>query len=648
MKISRIRWQNFRPFNTEIQLEPEEQVVLVNWVNGTGKTSFLNSIAWCVTGEEIFTSARYLPNGAAVKAAYESTSELLVEVEIEFLDNLGARSIVQRQQSFRATSIDEVIETRGATVSVQIEELERGFSSLSSTESAQWLQENFPRELVENFLVNGQKWGSDRQSKKGAVEAIARIDAFTRVISHLEGVERELSEEAKPRKSAPQAKIRLGEELDTVQRNLDVLNQQLIDASVALDEFEKQNGPLDEWWAKISEGSELKAKVSGLQDRIKSADSSKNDALQELSGSLAEDIPSALLRDQVDSLRNHLSEAGKTNAPSWLIEQILQTGQCLCGRESHSVSDFISSASQSNEQSALVELFALSGDEVESTARAGIMAHGRMIEQFKQLRSSSDDIETLREELETAIGNRSVKDVQSAENVQTASAVYVKLKAHQTTLESAPGKVLELEDKKKTLSERLQSDNEGLSASAIKAKEQAIFARECLEIARAIRAETIHGVRQKVQEEFERIYRAISSDREESWAKFELDEHFDIKIIDKDGQDRRTGFSAGRELSLAFAFALALGKIAGYELPLIADTPFGPLSRELKLSTVGGIRNEIGMGGASEDRQMFLLMHDEEFSPAVQQAFEELRPTIFHGSYDEDTQTTSIVRAKRK
>lgn len=648
MKIARIRWQNFRPFNTEIALEPEEQVILVNWVNGTGKTSFLNSIAWCVTGEEIFTSARYMPNGAAVKAAYESTSELVVEVEIEFLDRSGARSVVQRQQSFRATSIDEVIETRGANVTVQVEEVGRGFKPLSPNESAQWLQENFPKELVENFLVNGQKWGSDRQSKKDAVEAIARIDAFSRVISHLEGVERELSDEAKPKKGAPEAKKRLGEELESIQKQLDGLNQTLSAASEALDKFEKQNGPVDEWWTKISEGSELKAKVEGLQEQIQTARNSKETALRELASSLAEDIPSALLQDQVGSLKQHLSEAGKTNAPAWLIEEILETGQCLCGRESHTVAEFIANASKPSKENALIELFSLGADEVESTARAGLLAHGRMIEQFKQLRNSSDDIEKLQQELRDEIGNRSVKDVQSAENVQTASAAYVALKGHQTTVESAPGKISELETKKDEINKRLQSDNEGLSPSAIKAKDQAIFARSCLEVAREIRAETIRGVRQKVEQEFERIYRTISSDREESWDKFELDEHFDIRIIDKDGQDRRTGFSAGRELSLAFAFALALGKIAGYELPLIADTPFGPLSKDLKLSTVSGIRNEIGVGGASEDRQMFLLMHDEEFSPAVQKAFEELHPTLFHGSYDEESQLTSITRAKRK
>lgn len=628
-----------------MELADSEQVILVNWVNGTGKTSFLNSIAWCLTGREVFTSDRYMPNGQAVKDSFASSEPIRVEVEICLRDRDGLETIVTRTQEFRATSLDSVINQNESQVIIQQEDPEKGLTSKGQTEGLQWLQETFPPALIDNFLVNGQKWGSDRKAKKGAVEAIARIDAFTKVIDHLVTVERDLRSESKPQASASEHKRRLADDSKRADEELIQFDDSVKASQNKLDEFEREHGPVDEWWDRVAESGALKERVDNLR---KAASRARNDQAQlkkTIGESLALAIPSALLSDEIGNLNEVIADHASGGAPTWLVEKILEDKTCICGREVVGHEAALTELASHSDQSVLADFFALDKKSVDATQKIGLEASGSLKEQLRALRvvekSESDAAGALKQEL----ANRPSSQDEEYINTQAASPVYVDLKRHQTLLEGASSEREKLARKANELREKLESDDDGLSPKAKKARGQANFARSCIEAAETIRSETIQGVRVKIAEEFERIFRSISSQDEVSWKNFELDEHFDIKIVDHDGQDRRKGFSAGKELSLAFSFALALGKIAGYELPLIADTPFGPMSKDVKVATVGGIRNEISGGGASESRQMFLLMTDEEFSVKVQEAFDELQPTVFHGVYDQETQETTIRKA---
>ena len=628
-----------------MELADNEQVILVNWVNGTGKTSFLNSIAWCLTGREVFTSDRYLPNGQAVKDSFNSGEPISVEVEISLRDGDGLETIVTRTQEFRATSLDSVINQNESRVVIQYEDVEKGLTSMGPTEGLQWLQETFPPALIDNFLVNGQKWGSDRKAKKGAVEAIARIDAFTKVIEHLVKVESELRSEAKPQASASEYKLQLAEASKVAEQALRDFDESVETSQNAIDDFERQHGPFEEWWENVAESGALKEKVDSLRTVIASARNDQATLKKTIAESLSLAIPSALLSSEISKLNELIVDQASGGAPPWLVEKIIEDKTCICGREVSGQEAALIELASHSDQSVLADFFALDKKSVDSTRMLGHEASGSLREQLKSLRTAINNELAAEGELKQETANRSSNQLGAYPNTQSAMPVFLKLTKHKALLEGATAERAILAQKANELREKLDQDDEGLSPKAKKARAQASFARSCIEAAEKIRMETIQGVRAKVAEEFERIFRSISSGDEVSWKKFELDEHFDIKIVDHDGQDRRKGFSAGKELSLAFSFALALGKIAGYELPLIADTPFGPMSKDVKVATVGGIRGEISQGGASESRQMFLLMTDEEFSGKVQEAFDELEPTVFLGVYDQETQETTIKKA---
>lgn len=646
MKISKIRWKNFRPFNTEMELANDEQVILVNWVNGTGKTSFLNSIAWCLTGREIFTSDRYMPNGHAVKASFNSGDPIKVEVEIVFRSKDGLATIVTRAQEFRAQSLDSVIDLNQSKVTIQREDPDKGYTTMGPTESLQWLQENFPPTLIDNFLVNGQKWGSDRKAKKGAVEAIARIDAFTNVIDHLVSLERDLSVEAKPPASASDRKKRLSELVAEAENALEAFNQAVRDAQLTVDDFERENGPIQDWWDALADAGGVKQQVEGYRREISQAREEERTLKESIADSLSIAIPSALLSSEITELGELFIDDLSRTAPKWLIEEVLSSETCICGRSVAGHESALKELEQRSPESSFAEYFGLTRGSIDITRTTGFQASGTLREQFKALRTAGVKKSNAEAELKNLTSTKQLSEIEAYPDIETATPVYLELKKKEAVLDSAPSKRQELTGKLNELRGQLESDDEGLTPKAKKSRALAKFARSCIEAAEFIRNDTIQGVRSKVAEEFERIFRSISSDDELSWKHFELDEHFDIRIVDHDGQDRRKGFSAGKELSLAFSFALALGRIAGYELPLIADTPFGPMSKDVKVATVGGIRAEIGHGGASESRQMFLLMTDEEFSSKVQQAFDELKPTVFLGTYDQETQETEIRRAE--
>lgn len=639
MRITRVKWCNYRPFDTEIRFDDSEQIILFNWVNGTGKTSFLNSISWCLTGKEIFKSDRYIPNGEAVKNAFETGEALWVSVEIEFKNGAGLASMARRSQSYRAKTINSVVEIE-SIFEVQVE-TDGGFTSLNSSDSKEWAQENFPNELIENFLVNGQAWATDRAKKRRGVEAVSQVDALRRVVDHLKKVRDGYVGKSQPKRSESNSKYTPA--LEGLTTKIEDFEASVEQAESQLADFSEQNGDLQEWFEKCQAHNERLLELKGKDELVQNTKLAKDHALQDFRKDLSWSLPAGLLRSQLGDLGRLLNDASDDSIPAETIDRILEENSCICGREAHSVTDvLIELRDKAIGAIGLPKYFAVELKSVREASTLAERAIGAATAHYRNYRNASEAFDTAKD-----ARGKFVELLQGDEedvDQRAVAAVYIDMTQKTKLLKNAPETLRELKAEQDALRQAVLREA-GVTPSVEKFADLANFSGECLEAAEAILDKTMEDTRAQVQVEFERIYRKMSPESN-SWADIVLTADFEIQIQDADGQDRKGGLSTGKSLALAFAFALALGKIAGYSLPLIADTPFGPLSTDVKRATVQGIKSEITEGGSSEGRQMFLLMHDEEFSDSVKDAFSNLNPTIIEGNYDSDSQLTTFAKVK--
>ena len=66
MRIIEVTISNFRQYHgtstVRLSTDPEKNITIIQGVNGSGKSNFMNAITWCLYNEEIFKSKQMLQN----------------------------------------------------------------------------------------------------------------------------------------------------------------------------------------------------------------------------------------------------------------------------------------------------------------------------------------------------------------------------------------------------------------------------------------------------------------------------------------------------------------------------------------------------------------------------------------------------------
>jgi len=112
MDLKRISIKNYRQYRDvkiEFDPNPDKNFTIIQGNNGTGKTTFLNALSWCLYGEEIHDyrddSSMDICNNKSLKLA-DNHSNIDVVVEMEFLDDDKKRLIFRRSKTFHKTNDD--------------------------------------------------------------------------------------------------------------------------------------------------------------------------------------------------------------------------------------------------------------------------------------------------------------------------------------------------------------------------------------------------------------------------------------------------------------------------------------------------------------------------------------------------------------
>jgi DNA sulfur modification protein DndD len=87
--------------------------------------------------------------------------------------------------------------------------------------------------------------------------------------------------------------------------------------------------------------------------------------------------------------------------------------------------------------------------------------------------------------------------------------------------------------------------------------------------------------------------------------------------------------SAGERQVLALSFVAALNNVSGFDAPLVIDTPLGRISKEPRARIAKSIPS------CFPDRQVILLMTDEEYTEPVRDALSESVSKEFRIQFNE-------------
>lgn len=656
MRIRKIALGNFRTYHENTIEFGAENLTVFEFVNGTGKTSLLNAISWCLHGVEVYPRPRSIPWGPALLDATSrgESVEVFVSLEVEFSN--GDQAEITRKQSFFGRQ-DNPNHADPGDLEFSVMLSPAGSNSFKRVEDDEfWVRSRLPQRLVVHYLFDGQNLSKffDPNSSS-AIEAsvlqIARVDSLSSLIGHLGKMVEDYGSAGKNSRTSKEtidkrSPKEIQQEIDDNQEHQSILEKAISDleaeyggSPIEAAERSKESRELLEQWTGFNND---KVKLEGSLAEI-------DDRLREI---VAEEAPAAIALNALRELLGIFGSEPETPVSAEVISHIISTDQCVCGCDISPGSERRAHLEALLEQAKLSGNISREGYELARLAREQIEV-GQSFEtnfsgRLKQQELDKTALSQAKKKLSSFEDRlpRSVKDLQSEQRdalelVQVASD-YARTKQ---SIEELRKKIGELQTELNAARRHLL-DQEAADAATKEKLAFGRFAQECLDTASDIYDKSIESVRKELGSFVDTFYRQIvPADYANTIESVFIDEQFVARVKSKSGFLWDESDSAGYNLLLALSFSFALGALAGFEMPIIIDTPYANLDEGNRKRVSAAIARVIKEDPLVAGRQVIFLMTDSEFTPEVSDAFSKHeRFSLWQGKRDFESELISTEK----
>lgn len=152
----------------------------------------------------------------------------------------------------------------------------------------------------------------------------------------------------------------------------------------------------------------------------------------------------------------------------------------------------------------------------------------------------------------------------------------------------------------------------------------------------AIRSELLSEVREEIQSKTDEYFADLIW-KKGTYKKVELDEDYQINVLNVRDMPSLGSLSAGERQVLALSFMAALGRVSGFEAPVVIDTPIGRISGEPRKNIAEALPNYL------PDTQITMLVTDTEYTDEVQMRLGPRVGQEYHLDFDEAQATTNLI-----
>ena len=631
MFLDYIEINNFRPFygsqKINFGFNDEQNLTVILADNGSGKTSLVNALTWCLYGKELHdvrNKTEPLYNLKAAEEAEENNDDSIkVQVKIRFYyfdDDLNKNYFtVTREISFQKLVDDQWMSEYDSYVIVD----ETGEEPLDRDLAQNAINSKIPEDMFQYFFFNGAtlsnyfEEGQSSLNLKKSIKEISQVELIDSMSDHLSGTLKTLNN-------------RYNKLLPSGQKNYNlIIEKKISERDECKSEIDDNHAEIDkshklflEFTEKLKKADsdhvkELTHKRDGLEKNkenlIKSIDSNEkqyNDLILEL-------FPIAALFDELVNALEIADNArqSKTIPPlieNTLLNDILEDGYCICGVKLEDHPECI--------------------DELKSRLKSNSnVKTNDFYKDYYEIKNTLNklndlpNIETLRTTIQTnkaQLGsvNRDIKSI--SEEISSIDIDNVKIWEEQRDLNKNNM------DKLRKRNEKLSNKVATLNSDIIKYKKERDkgdkvkgelkelddkieFAETAKDVVSNLNEDVQKHIREKVNEQTRKQFINID------WAynkytDVTIESDYRITVTKSSGQKVRPGdLSDGEENLLALSFMMALHSLSGFEIPLIIDAPLEKLDKSKRLEFISDLHEY------TKDKQLVFLFTDSQYTDDV-------------------------------
>lgn len=636
-----IKLKNFCPYYDEqtIHFATDEycNVTVIRGINGTGKTSLLTALNWCLYGDSFFkgNTREFVNRRVVAQAENVDTS-----VEIGIVDQNIRYRVLRKCRSLRNDKTTLLLQKENEPPDLDAAASDKIRSMIPEDVSAHFF---FDGEKIDNFARQGNE-----DEIKSAVRNVLRIELFERGITHLEKVAQDYQSKLK-RYVPDKLKILINEKEEKEALCLSE-TKKVEDRLEKIKIARKHKQDIDKVLQEYEDTRQLFEEQKKITIDLKHHMNEKGKyqvKIRELANDGYIPLAKPVIQKALKILQSSKTPIG---IPETVLNEILEQMYCLCGRSIHRGSSEYKHIQNLISQNVSPE-FGIAARETENSLNR--LLEGRVenipvdikstLSEEQRLDKSIEANEARLDEIKGILQNFDDDDFQKHKNAQdkyTGEIRFLEGEINQIKEKIREIKMeIETLDKEIDKAKSLKVDAERLNRCRRLAMESAAAMKKLYEPHE-------ENIRRDLENEVSNIFKRLIW-KENSFREVRLSLDYELQVIDRYDGQVSSEISAGEREVLSLAFIAALAKVAVKEklpdipaerFPIVMDAPFTKLSDKPKENITENI--------PAIANQLILFVTDQELRPD-EQAWRNLEPRIgteYELCFDDEISVTTIKR----
>ena len=620
-KVSIRNYRQYRNVDIDFAQGDGKNFTIIKGNNGTGKTTLLNCLSWCLYGSEIHDykddSSMDICNNKTANLAVIG-DKIKVSVELEFLDE-GEILAFHRTKGFRKTNDGLVSQPSLDKFEVKVQD---GMDIQVKPNDFYTIERKIPKDIEDYFFFDGARLSEYFQKNKTkqirkAVFSLSQLNLLEKTSQNMlkvRGQYVDKQRQIKPKLAGANDKISsITQELKVAQNSLTNAENDLSEINDEIDIIDNEliNKKSSEVRRDAENNIKLERKISQNNKKLSNLEiQRKKHVLTKYPFVLSYKAFINFLDLGEDSReKGYIPPKFKKS----FIRDLLESGKCICGTDLNVDVEHRKMLEQLLEETSPLtdhaEELTVALNQVKEVIMKDIKKFKNIsFEIHSEIRLINEEQEKLIEEkrdIESRLARNSLEDIE-------------RLTKRRKELRDSKNNMQSRINNLKPQIERLESqlgEQRRLLNTELRYQKQYDEFEEKIRFCDKI-SEATDELYNKLKEEMRSEVQALTKEKfiKISWKEDEfvdiiIDDDYEVFIKNRLGHLERPGdLSDGEKLCLGLCFMSALHNISGFDLPIIMDTPLGNLDVDMRHNIAEFLPKFVG------DKQTVLLVTGTEYT----------------------------------
>ena len=639
--IDKITFVNYRQYGTgslSFRSDNNSKLSVLIAKNGTGKTTLLNAITWCLYDKELHLSDRdtALPLvNSAIARSLKEESLIPVSVSVTVLDEkriVEFLRTIEFKVLMNAEGIPKYIPGKSQfTVTITPTDNFENTSVITGNDANLVVKQYFDEAIFRFYFFDGEKLkeffaAGQSNTIRQSIFNISQVTLIENACSRLKKIGRNYTK--KLEKNCPNIAM-LNEEREKEEHRLATANETLSDCQSEIVELTSKRDTLDEILRGYAPVKQLQQEREELESTLKKIESEETTYRSDRSAFIRQyyillslyprishtlsiikkkeadgDLPPAIDKDQVRNLLYHLDEPcplcngtiGETGRKH--LEALLERISVSSHTSNYlkeikgSLEDFTEHTK--NFKLKLAELRQREID-IENRKRKAGNRLQQIASTLSNFESENDKLNVAKAEAERT--NIILRINTANQAIGSANAIISNCTEHLNELEEAINRALQAVEEHADIKKQLNV------ATTLYTKFN------------DIKVQIMDEMKTEIEKNTWEIFDSMIW-KKQTFGSIRIDDSYDITVYNTDGIEMTGSLSATEQMALAYAFTLAIHKASGKNCPLVIDSPLGRVSDDNRENMARALQQ------ISQTKQIIMLFTPDEYSPSVQAIYD--------------------------